>query len=548
MLFNSTEFILFFLPCVLLLFFQLGRQGYYRLAIALLVAASLFFYSWWNPANLIILISSILFNYCVGSTLTSTSSGSLVRRSLIKQSLLVIGIVVNLAAIGYFKYANFLVHTANEFLQTNFYFSDIVLPLGISFFTFQQIAFLVDSYRGQIEYRYRFLDYCLFVTFFPHLIAGPLLHHKEIISQLTDRSIFRFNINHLTIGITVFAIGLFKKVILADSVATYATQVFDAATDGETLTLIEAWVGALSYSLQLYFDFSGYCDMAIGIGALFGIQLPINFNSPYKAVNIIDFWRRWHITLSNYLRDYLYISLGGNRQGEVRRNFNLIVTMLLGGLWHGAGWTFVLWGGLHGVYLLINHQWRSFRQRMASHNLSQIHKWETGLSWLITFVAVVVSWVIFRAENINTAVAILGGMFSFNGISLPEAWAESLAFLQNLGVQFEGLMPNLTIEIANIEDVNEVEPGIILLRLAVLLGVVWLMPNTQQWIADYGNTLNSRQASEPIAISTHANLHSNLWKNLQWRPNWLWAIISAILTTISLLNLSRISEFLYFEF
>lgn len=543
MLFNSTEFILFFLPCVLLLFFQLGRQGYYRLAIAWLLAASLFFYSWWNPANLVILISSILFNYCLGSRLISGAVGSLGRRTL-----LTIGIVVNLAVIGYFKYANFLVSTTNDILQTDFYLSDIVLPLGISFFTFQQIAFLVDSYRGQIEHRYRFLDYCLFVTFFPHLIAGPLLHHQEIISQLTNRSIFRFNITNLTVGITIFAVGLFKKVILADSVAAYATQVFDAAADGELLTLIEAWIGALGYSLQLYFDFSGYCDMALGIGTLFGIQLPINFNSPYKAVNIIDFWRRWHITLSNYLRDYLYIPLGGNRRGEIRRTLNLMMTMLLGGLWHGAGWTFILWGGLHGAYLVINHQWRSFRQRFLGHDLDQKRSWESSLSWLVTFVAVVVSWVIFRAENMKTAVVVLAGMCSFNGISLPEAWAEPLAFLQSLGVKFEGLMPNLTIEIANIDDVNEVEPGLVLLRIAILLGIVWLLPNTQQWVEQYRTTLNSRPIPSLSSIQLSTNVHTKLLEKLQWQPTQFWAIVSAMFTTFALLNLAKISEFLYFEF
>ena len=545
MLFNSTEFILFFLPCVLVLFFQIGRQGYYRLAIAWLLATSLFFYSWWNPANLIILVSSILFNYFVGTTLAHTSMNAWAKRSL-----LTIGIIVNLGLIGYFKYANFLVESTNNLLQTNFYLNSIVLPLGISFFTFQQIAFLVDSYRGQVEHRYRFLDYCLFVTFFPHLIAGPLLHHKEIISQFTNRSIFQFSATNLTVGITIFAVGLFKKVIFADSVAIYATQVFDAAADGESLSLVEAWVGALAYTLQLYFDFSGYCDMAIGIGKMFGIQLPINFNSPYKSVNIIDFWRRWHITLSNYLRDYLYIPLGGNRHGEIRRNFNLLITMLLGGFWHGAGWTFIIWGGLHGAYLIVNHQWRSFRQRVWGHDLSQTHWWGRGLGWFVTFIAVVIGWVIFRAENMETAIAVLAGMFSFNGISLPEAWSGSLGFLENLGVRFEDLMPNLTIEVANIDDVEEIAPGTVISRIAVLLAIAWWMPNTQEWIEQYGATLKQRQIVPKFINFPWLNAQTQqvLWKNLQWQPIQIWAIISAIFTAVALLNLAKVSEFLYFEF
>lgn len=546
MLFNSTEFILFFLPCVLLLFFQLGRSGHDRLAIVWLLAASLFFYSWWNPANLIILVGSILFNYSVGAALAGAAIG------LAKRSLLTIGIGANLALIGYFKYANFLVNATNDIAQTQFHFNQIVLPLGISFFTFQQIAFLIDSYRGQVEHRYRFLDYCLFVTFFPHLIAGPLLHHKDIISQFTRRSIFQFNPTHFTVGITIFAVGLFKKVVFADSVAVYATQIFDAAASGEPLTLIEAWVGALGYSLQLYFDFSGYCDMAIGIAKMFSIQLPINFNSPYKSINIIDFWRRWHITLSNYLRDYLYIPLGGNRRGEIRRNLNLLVTMLLGGLWHGAGWTFILWGGLHGLYLVINHQWRSFRQRVLGHDLSQSRWWGRCLSGLVTFVAVVVGWVIFRAENMETATAVLKGMLSFNGVSLSETWSDSLGFLQYVGVRFEGLMPNLTIEVENIDDIDEVEPGTVLVRIAGLLAIAWFLPNTQQWIELYSGAQRQIPALFDASRSSlplfNAPFKRQLWKKLQWQPTQFWAMISAIFTAIALLNLAKVSEFLYFEF
>lgn len=534
MLFNSVEFIVWFLPATLLLFFQIGRFGYYRLAIAWLFAASLIFYSWWNPANLVILIASILFNFGIGT--------ALIRPALplsIKRAGIVLGVGANLALIGYFKYANFFAETVNDVLQTNFYLGEIILPLGISFFTFQQIAYLIDSYRGEVTSNYNFLDYCLFVAFFPQLIAGPLLHHEEIIDQFKHKSIHRIQLDNLAIGLTIFAIGLFKKVIFADTVASYANQVFAAVADGESLTLIEAWIGALSYSLQLYFDFSGYSDMAIGLAKLFNLNLPINFNSPYKATSLIDFWRRWHITLSNYLRDYLYIPLGGSRKGKIRRNVNLMITMLLCGLWHGAGWTFVVWGGLHGVYLLINHQWRSIRQTQLGQDLQLSSRWEQTCGWLITFIAVVVGWVIFRAPNFGVAAEMLKGMACFNGISLPESFQSDI--LQTLGFQFEGWLPNLSIEIDQLDDVNEVEPGMIFTVLAVQLLVVLCLPNTQQWM-DYGATLNQKMAD------VSAFFQQQLQSKWQWQPTQFWAIVSALMTATALLNLAKVSEFLYFEF
>jgi alginate O-acetyltransferase complex protein AlgI len=534
MLFNSVEFIVWFLPATLLLFFQIGSCGYYRLAIAWLFAASLIFYSWWNPINLIILIGSISFNFAVGTILNRSSL-----RSPLKQAGLVLGIGVNLALIGYFKYAIFFVETTNAVLQTNFYLGEIILPLGISFFTFQQIAYLIDSYRGEITSNYNFLDYCLFVAFFPQLIAGPLLHHEEIISQFAHKSIFRVQPNNIAIGLTIFAIGLFKKIIFADTVAVYANQIFAAVADGESLTLIEAWIGALSYSLQLYFDFSGYSDMAIGLAKLFNLNLPINFNSPYKATSIIDFWRRWHITLSNYLRDYLYIPLGGSRKGKIRRHINLMITMLLCGLWHGAGWTFVVWGGLHGIYLLINHQWRSMRQTQSDQEVPQHSQWKQTGDWLITFIAVVVGWVIFRAPNLTVAAEMLKAMACFNGISLPESFQSDL--LQTLGFQFEGWLPNLSIEVEQLDDVNEVVPAMIFTVLAVQLIVVRFLPNTQQWV-NYGASMPERVSN--VSIFFQQQLQSK-W---QWQPTQFWAIVTALMSAVALLNLAKVSEFLYFEF
>ena len=303
MLFNSYEFIFLFLPTVLLCFHLIGKQGYHRVAIAWLICVSLFFYGWWNPAYLLLILSSVLLNYSVGVLLIHNSG-----RNLLSKNILGIGVSVNLAILGYFKYANFFVDNLNALSDTNLILNEVILPLAISFFTFQQIAYLVDAYRGKII-EYNFLHYCLFVTFFPQLIAGPIVHHKEMLPQFANDAIYKLRSKSLAIGMTIFALGLFKKVVIADGISIYATPVFDAAEAGIILTFFEAWSGALAYTFQLYFDFSGYSDMAIGIARMFGIRLPLNFNSPYKATSIIDFWRRWHITLSRFLRDYLYISL-----------------------------------------------------------------------------------------------------------------------------------------------------------------------------------------------------------------------------------------------
>ncbi|HCF29384.1 MAG TPA: membrane-bound O-acyltransferase family protein, partial [Cyanobacteria bacterium UBA11049] len=443
-----------------------------------------------------LLAFSILFNYLVGYVL---------RHELLfkakKKLLLIAAIAVNLALIAYFKYANFFVDNVNYLFHTSIQLSPIVLPLAISFFTFVQITYLVDAYQGETK-EDTFLNYCLFVTFFPHLIAGPIVHHKDLMPQFADRSIYRFNGKYLAIGLTIFAMGLFKKVIFADSIAVYASQVFAAADRGTTLSIFEAWVGALAYTLQLYFDFSGYSDMAIGAAYLFGIKLPLNFNSPYKSVNIIDFWRRWHITLSNFLRDYLYIPLGGSRKGQVRRHLNLMITMLLGGLWHGAGWTFVLWGGLHGLYLVINHQWRSIR-RSVGNDLNQSHWFSRTIACLLTFIAVVISWVLFRAKTLDAAVSVLRSMFGLNGISLPRGLATKLEFLQDLGlnVQFNGLTNSL-----------DLKEGTVIASIAVLLLIVWFTPNTQQWMGEHNPiTLESEEPRVPKPLL-------QLWQKLQWRP------------------------------
>ena len=430
MLFNSYEFLLAFLPATLALYFVTARWVGSRAALAILVAASLFFYGWWNPKYLALLGFSMVANFFLGNGIREAEPAR-------KKWLLTAGIAGNLALLGWFKYAGFLAESINAAAGLGLPVPSIVLPLAISFFTFQQIAYLADTYYGFVAEK-SFLRYSLFVCFFPQLIAGPIVHHTEMLPQFAEPGRFKPSWDSLAVGSAIFSIGLFKKVVLADTVALWADPVFDAAAGGAQPGFLAAWGGALAYTLQLYFDFSGYSDMAVGLARLFNIHLPINFFSPYKARNISDFWRRWHITLSRFLRDYLYIPLGGNRRGRNRRYLNLMVTMLLGGLWHGAGWTFVVWGALHGAYLGIALAWPSIR---AGLRLPRLPERLAGLvAWGLTFLAVVVGWVFFRAESFDAAGRILAGMTGLAGRPLQLGafgsawgWFWILGLLEHLG-------------------------------------------------------------------------------------------------------------------
>jgi alginate O-acetyltransferase complex protein AlgI len=378
-------------------------------AAAWLFLASLFFYGYWMPEFTLLLVGSICANFFVGMRIARTREKSVAgeRRNPAKPWL-VAGVAGNLVLLGYFKYANFFVDNLNAALGAHWDIGRVVLPIGISFFTFTQIAFLADAYLKGVR-EYKFIHYGLFVTYFPHLVAGPVLHHAQMMPQFGDARTYRFDGAHFAGGLAIFALGLFKKVVLADGVAPYADAVFKPADAGALPDLAEAWLGVLAYTFQLYFDFSGYSDMAIGISWMFNVRLPFNFNSPYRATNISDFWRRWHISLSNFLRDYLYIALGGNRKGAFRRYANLAITMLLGGLWHGASWSFVVWGGLHGAYLMINH---GFRALVGEHTLAMLGRSRTYrvFGWLLTMLAVMVAWVFFRAESFAGAGRMLQGM------------------------------------------------------------------------------------------------------------------------------------------
>jgi D-alanyl-lipoteichoic acid acyltransferase DltB (MBOAT superfamily) len=386
MLFNSYVFIFGFLPITFFLYFYINRRVGEREAKIYLVLSSLFFYSWWSVKYLPLILSSLFFNYYFGKRVSRYK----------RKADLTLGIALNLSLLGYFKYSDFFIKNINYLFDTDVELLHLALPLAISFFTFQQIAYLVDCYKGESG-DYDFLNYSLFVTFFPQLIAGPIVHHKEMMPQFASSKSKSVNYENISKGLFIFAIGLFKKVVIADTFAIWATKGFD---ESEVLSMADGWITSLSYTFQLYYDFSGYTDMAIGLALLFNIKLPINFNSPYKALNIQEFWRRWHITLSRFLRDYIYIPLGGNRKGEVRTYINLLITFLLGGIWHGAGWTFVFWGFLHGAALVVHRVWRKFEI-----DLPKI------LSWFITFNFINIAWVFFRAKSFDDAIKVLSAMF-----------------------------------------------------------------------------------------------------------------------------------------
>jgi alginate O-acetyltransferase complex protein AlgI len=404
MLFTTAAFLLLFLPVTLAGFFAIGRRSHAG-AAAWLLLASLFFYGYWMPAFTLLLLLSIAVNFVTGRHIARRVRSE--ARAQAKRWL-VLGIVFNLGLLGYFKYANFFVDNLNALLGFDWRPARVILPIGISFYSFTQIAYLVDAYQGKVD-ETNPVHYGLFVTYFPHLVAGPVLHHAQMMPQFGDSRIYRPQADRLLAGLAILAIGLFKKVVLADGIAPYADAVFGPADGGGAPSAGEAWIGALAYTLQLYFDFSGYSDMAIGLSHLFNVRLPYNFDSPYQARNISDFWRRWHISLSTFLRDYLYIPLGGNRHGPVRRYGNLAATMVLGGLWHGAGWTFVVWGALHGLYLMINHGFRALLGDVRLARLAGSRSY-AGASWVLTLLAVVVAWVFFRAESFGGASRMLQGM------------------------------------------------------------------------------------------------------------------------------------------
>ncbi len=485
MLFNSYAFIFLFLPITFAVYFSLNQKKLTIAAKSWLILASFFFYGYWNPIYIPLLLGSLLFNYAIGSTLIRRRG-----RPAPSRLMLVMGIAGNLFLLAYFKYMDFFIANINAVSSLNLKMLRITLPLGISFFTFTQIAYLVDTARGTAR-EYSLLNYALFVTFFPHLLAGPIIHHKEMMPQFDALRNKILNYKHIAQGLTLFFLGLFKKVIIADTLAGWANAGFDQAP---SLALIEAWMTSLSYTFQLYYDFSGYTDMALGASLLFNIKLPINFNSPYQSLTIQEFWRRWHMTLSRFVRDYIYIPLGGSRVPEPQILLNILVTFFLIGLWHGAGWTFVIWGLLHGCALVLFHFWQKTPFRLP--------RW---VSWIITFNFINASWVFFRARTFSEALKVLKGMAGLTGVALPEKLIHHFASLKQYGIQFGDVLTTIAWSDRTFGCL------IVCFFLAVFFK-------------------NSNAMVERL------------------KPTWRAAVALSAISVYAIFNLQKVSEFIYFNF
>lgn len=481
--FNSYEFIFIFLPVTVIVYFWLNQKGWAGAGKLWLAASSLCFYGTFSVYYLPLIIGSILVNYLLAQTLSREKSSGKSRL------LLSLGLAFNIGLLGYFKYANFLLNNLNYFLKNDIAFLQIALPIAISFFTFVQIAYLVDIYRGVTRQK-NLLDYLLFVSFFPYLLSGPIVRHNELAGQYDDPALKTPDYRNIASGIFLFSLGLFKKLVIADTLAVWANFGFDTAA---SLTFIEGWVTSLSYTLQLYFDFSGYTDMALGAALLFNIKLPINFDSPYKAVSIQDFWRRWHISLSRFLRDYIYIPLGGSRVADLKLYRNLLLTFLIGGLWHGAAWTFVFWGFLHGAALVVHRVWQKLNLRLNKF-----------LAWLITFNFVNIAWVFFRAGSWDDAIKVLKAMLGLNGVILPESLANMLGFLTRYQISFGGFLME--------EYLHQAVPVLFICLLLVLFAK---------------NSLELKHRFKPSPIN---------------------AVFIAVLAVTAILSLTRVSEFIYANF
>jgi alginate O-acetyltransferase complex protein AlgI len=494
MIFSSFEFICIFLPAIIILLLVLNRKN--RTAISCVVIIfSLYFYSFSNSFWLFILIFSIIFNFSVGKLLIYRSSNLI----------LFIGVFINLLLLIYFKYTNFFIQNFSDLFSIEYKSLDIILPIGISFFTFQQIAFLVDAKKQKIK-NPSFVNYTLFVSFFPQLIAGPIILYGDIIEQLEKKISLRFFSKNFIIGLLIFNIGLFKKLCIADTLELFSNPIFTLAETNQTLTFLESWSGLISYSFQIYFDFSGYSDMAIGLAKIFGITLPINFNSPYKSYSIIEFWKKWHITLSNFFKLYVYFPIGGNKTGVVRQLINIFFVMLLAGFWHGASWNFVVWGGAHGIFIIMNHTWRIVTKGWYEKSFVKY------FNLLLTFLCVTLAWAFFRAETVNGALNIISGCFSSININL------SLFFNQN--------------------QIDYYLPYVYQIKWFVLLFlIVWVFPNTNQ-ILSYLESSNYRKKS--ITIYKYKIITNN---------SYIFLVIVSFFLFIASFPSNQLNQpFIYFQF
>lgn len=483
MVFNSFSFLLMFLPVTLLGFYFFARRGR-QWAAGWLVMASLFFYGSWDLRYIPILLASIFINYWTCTRILSAHETH-------RKKWLTASIVFNLTLLGFFKYANFFITSVNQISSVDLPVLHIILPLGISFFTFTQISLLVDAYHRKIK-DVDFLHYLLFTSYFPYIIAGPILHHQEMMPQFSDPAHYQVKADNFAIGVSLFVFGLGKKLLIADNLASAIQPVF-AGGDPQ---FFQAWLGMIAYTMQLYFDFSGYSDMAVGVSRLMGFHIPINFHSPYKATSVSDFWQRWHISLSRFLRNYLYIPLGGNREGQLKRYRNLILTMLLGGLWHGANWTFVIWGGLHGLYLCVQHGW----QHMMEKHQRPPSALTDVLGRILTFIAVVVAWCFFRSPDVGSAFSVLAGMIGYNGVS-------AVTEIDSLGY----------------------------CMLVISTFVAFFMPNTNELFL-FSDKERKTKLRSPSIVTLH------------WSPRVLWGLAVGCIFALCILSIERTNDFIYAQF
>lgn len=486
MLFNSYIFILLFLPVSLIGYYMFNHFQKYRIANVFLIGMSLWFYGYFNKWYLFIICGSI-----IGNFLISKGMEKLGHNQRLRKFILAFGIIADVAVIFYFKYFDFFLQNLNRAFNQSFELRHILLPLGISFFTFQQISYLVDSYRGETK-GYTFIEYALFVAYFPQLIAGPIVLHNEIIPQFKDKNKRNFDARNFSKGMYIFAIGLFKKVIIADTFGKAVTYGFGTIA---TLSSMEALIVSLSYTFQLYFDFSGYCDMAIGIGNMFNIELPQNFNSPYKAVSITDFWARWHMSLTRFLKTYIYIPLGGNRKGRVRTYINIMIVYIVSGIWHGANWTFILWGFIHGILNCLNRMFKNTWDKLGK-----------VTQWAVTFMTVNVLWVIFRADNISSAVMFIKKMFNMSSFTISRELYNAF------------LLPEL----------------ILMSKFPIIRQITSRVMGFNLWLFIFG------------AFFIVLNLNNS--KEIEFKPTAARSAATVILTVWSVISLSGVSTFLYFNF
>lgn len=543
MLFNSYLFIFGFFPVALAGFFALGSRSR-NWALAWLILASLVFYAWWRPFNVLIIAPAVLINLGIARLLQRLTAEK--ARASMARAVLLLGIAFNIAFLGYFKYANFAGTVMNDLAGTNFVLTQVILPLGISFITFQKIAFLIDVHAGRIQ-SFSLRDFCLFVLFFPQLIAGPIVHYREMMPQF-QKLACRFDKVDVSVGLTLLVVGLFKKVVLADGVAAHVTPIYEAAAAGGVVSLLPAWIAAVGFTLQIYFDFSGYSDMALGLARCFGIRLPANFNSPLKASNIVDFWLRWHMTLTRFLTAYLFNPLVlwltrrrlekglpglGGRQTSWSAFFQLLVgptilTMLVSGFWHGAGYLFILWGLVHGIYLSINHGWRLVGPRLWSSKASYA-RFMQPVGSVLTFVCVAASMVLFRSSTGTAASEVLKGMVGLNGMSLPQKVLEHLGPLAGVLQHFvtatgAGTGRELYVAIA---------------WVAGLLLVALTSPNSMQLTSRYEPALGVK--ATPASKDRFAQASA-------WSPSVSWAFVVSAFAVAGILSLGGKSEFLYWQF